>query len=273
MVSLTKVILSPLLFLLYINDIYHSSSLPQFLLYADDTALLFSAPSIDKLQAIINNSLPNVATWLNTNRLTLNVKKSTYQLFSITNPLPDINISIGGSFLSRSKPFRCLGVTIDENLKWSSHIKHVENTISRNIGLIGRSQYMLDSNYLLMLYNALILPFLNYCLQIWGNTYPSNMSRLVILQKRIVRIIAHAHYRDHTNPLYKKYKILKLHDLVDISLVKVIHSFLIGTLPTGIASHFSACPRNDQRGNDLFDHLNTFRFLLPLLTTGNSLSM
>ena len=63
----------------------------------------------------------------------------------------------------------------------------------------------------------------------------------------LVRIIAHAHYRDHTNPLFKQYKILKIQDLVEISLIKVMYSFLIGTLPTVIASHFSICPQNDQR--------------------------
>ena len=240
-------ILGPLLFLLYINDIHLSSSVPHFLLYADDTALLFSAPTLDDLKATMNKSLSKVATWLNSNRLTLNVKKSTYQLFSIHSRLPDICINIGGSLLGRSQSFKYLGVTIDENLKWSTHIKNVENTVARNIGIIGRSQFMLDSQYLLLLYNALILPFFNYCLQIWGNTYPSNISKLVILQKKIVRIIAHAHYRDHTNPLFKKYKILKLHDLIDISLIKVMHSFLTGNLPPAIASYFTVCPQNDLR--------------------------
>ena len=97
-------ILGPLLFLLYINDIQHSASTPQFLLYADDTALLYSAPTIDDLQVIINNSLPNVATWLNSNRLTLNVNKTTYQIFSIKNRQPDIHINIGGSFLKGTVP-------------------------------------------------------------------------------------------------------------------------------------------------------------------------
>ena len=105
---------------------------------------------------------------------------------------------------------------------------------------------MLDSNYLLLLYNALILPFLNYCLQIWGSTYPSNTSKLVILQKRIVRIIDHAHHRDHTNPLFKKYSILKFHDLVKFSLINIMHS-LTGTLPSAIADYFTACPQNDLR--------------------------
>ena len=177
-------ILGPLLFLLYINDMHKSSAIPQFLLYADDTALLYSAPTLTELQSAINASLPDIATWLNSNRLTLNVKKSTYQLFSIKYPLPDITIRINGFALSRSKFFKYLGVTIDENLKWDSHIKQVETTISRNIGLIGRSQRFLNSSCLILLYNALILPFFNYCLQIWGSTYPSKLSCLVTLQKK-----------------------------------------------------------------------------------------
>ena len=69
-------ILGPLLFLLYINDIHKSSTIPQFLLYADDTALLYSAPTLTELQSTINASLPDIATWLNSNRLTLKVKKN-----------------------------------------------------------------------------------------------------------------------------------------------------------------------------------------------------
>ena len=240
-------ILGPLLFLLYINDIHRSSSAPKFLLYADDTALLFTAPTLEKLQDVINNSLPNIATWLSSNRLTLNVNKSTYQLFSIKNRLPDIRISIGGSLLSRSQSFKYLGVTIDENLKWCTHIKNVENTISRNIGLIGRSQYMLDSDHIILLYNALVLPFLNYCVQVWANTYPSNMTKLIILQKKIIRIIAHAHHRDHTNPIFKKFKILKFPDLVEVSLLKVMHAFLTGSLPSVMRSYFTTYPQSEQR--------------------------
>ena len=255
-------IIGPLLFLLYINDIQNSSSTPQFLLFADDTALLYKAPSINELQTSINTSLPDIATWLTSNRLTLNIQKSTYQLFAISNSIPDIHIHINDIPLSRSKATKYLGVTIDEDLKWKCHIKHVENTISRNIGLIRRAQHILDTKYLLLLYNALVLPFLNYCLQIWGNSYTSNLSNLVTAQKKIIRIVDHAGSRAHTSPIFKKHKILKLMDLVKNCHLNIMHNYLTNALPPPIAKNFELYQRNDHRAVRVPQH-----FVVPFAPT------
>lgn len=255
-------IIGPLLFLLYINDIQNSSTTPQFLLFADDTALLYMAPSINELQTSINTSLPDIATWLTSNRLTLNIQKSTYQLFAISNSIPDIHIHINDIPLSRSKSTKYLGVTIDEDLKWRCHIKHVENTKSRNIGLIRRAQHILDTRYLLLLYNALVLPFLNYCLQIWGNSYTSNLSNLVTAQKKIVRIVDHAESCAHTSPIFKRHKILKLMDLVKSCHINIMHNYLTNTLPPPIAKNFAFYQRNDHRAVRVPQH-----FVVPFAST------
>ena len=113
-------ILGPLLFLLYINDIQNSSLAPKFFLFADDIALFYTSPTMHDLTTKINNSLPHIAAWLNCNRLTLNVKKSTYQLFSMTSTLHDTDIKINGHRLSRSKYAKYLGINIDEDLRWNN---------------------------------------------------------------------------------------------------------------------------------------------------------
>lgn len=255
-------ILGPLLFLIYINDIQNCCPSPQYFLFADDTALLYTAETPDQLQTTINNSLPKVATWLNCNRLTLNVKKSTYQLFSITSFLPDINIHINNNKINRSTSAKYLGVTIDEGLKWDNHIRQVENTLSRNIGLIRRAQYILDSCHLLLLYNAFILPFLTYCLQVWGSTYPSKLSRLTILQKKIIRIIDSADHRAHTSPIFKKYKVLKVSDLVKYVHICLLHNFLTNRLPPIVASRFTICQPNILRAVRTTQH-----FIVPFAPT------
>ena len=68
-------ILGLLLFLIYINDLPNSSNLFNFLMYADDTTLyccLEDITSEDKAHTL-NIELERVHSWLNTNRLTLNV--------------------------------------------------------------------------------------------------------------------------------------------------------------------------------------------------------
>ena len=55
-----------------------------------------------------------------------------------------------------------------------------------------------DEKILLLLYNTLVLPHLNYCAEIWGNTYDSTLKELIILHKRVIRIIGNLNYREHT---------------------------------------------------------------------------
>ena len=69
-------ILGPLLFLLYINDIHLSSSLLKFILFADDTNVLFSNADFNMLQYILNSEREKLSNWLMANKLTVNIKKT-----------------------------------------------------------------------------------------------------------------------------------------------------------------------------------------------------
>ena len=67
-----------------------------------------------------------------------------------------------------------------------------------------------------MLYNTLILPHLNYCLIIWG----INASRILLLQKKAMRIISNSWYRAHTEPIFKGLNILNINDLYRLMVLK-----------------------------------------------------
>ena len=68
-------VLGPLLFLLYINDIYKSSSLFAFYLFADDTSIILANNNLKDLETLVNRELGNVNEWLKANKLSLNIKK------------------------------------------------------------------------------------------------------------------------------------------------------------------------------------------------------
>ena len=71
-------ILGPLLFLIYINDIVNCSNILQFTLFADDTCIFYSAKPDPSIVNTLNNELKKVSKWLTTNKLSLNVDKSSY---------------------------------------------------------------------------------------------------------------------------------------------------------------------------------------------------
>ena len=102
---------------------------------------------------------------------------------------------------------------IDERLNWEEHVKQLSTKLSKNIGVLLRSKLHLKTKLLHLVYNSLILPYLTYCNLIWSCVSPSTINRIVTLQKKAVRIINKAGYRDHTTPLFKKLGLLKFEDI------------------------------------------------------------
>ena len=78
-------ILGPLLFLLYVNDISNTSPLLSFILFADDTNIFYSHPDMNTVIHTLNVELPKVSLWFKCNKLSLNLKKTTYIHFKNRN--------------------------------------------------------------------------------------------------------------------------------------------------------------------------------------------
>ena len=166
-------ILGPLLFLIYINDIPNSSNLFNFLMYADDTTLFCCLEDIDSVnkELVLNRKLKNVHLWLSANKLALNVNKSKYMLFRKhkNTQLPKLNLQINNNNIHSTSEFNFLGLHINMKLNWDTHVNVIGNKISRVIGIIKKLQYIFPTEILLSIYNALILPHINYCLLSWGS--------------------------------------------------------------------------------------------------------
>ncbi len=78
-------VLSPLLFLLYINDIQSCSKLVSIILFADDTNILFSHTCLKTLNEIIQIEMNKITDWLNVNKLSINTTKTKFILFRSKN--------------------------------------------------------------------------------------------------------------------------------------------------------------------------------------------
>ena len=71
-----------------------------------------------------------------------------------------------------------LGVIIDENLTWREQIKTVETKVTKSIAVLYKTKDVLDIQALRTLYQSLVEPYMSYCCEIWGNTYPSRLRKL-----------------------------------------------------------------------------------------------
>ena len=231
-------ILGPLLFIIYINDIEKSSGLLQFILFADDSNIFLSHSDPDQLTQILNNELKSVTNWIKANKLSLNLDKTSYMLFSNKLATLPNDIVFDGTLIQRVRSTKFLGLIIDEKLSWKAHIDNICKIIARNTGILSKLRQFLPKYIMLSLYSTLILPYLNYGLIAWGSAATSQINRLFILQKRAIRIIYNADFRAHTNNLFLNDKTLKIKDLYIFQLGQLMYKLSTKQLPMPLNDMF-----------------------------------
>ena len=248
-------ILGPLLFIIYINDLVNLDIKGQLFLYADDTAIFFKHNNTHTLQNIINNAMPKIEDWLGANYLTLNTSKTVTQLYTKRRANITINVQIYGTCIREIKTVKYLGVLIDSDMKFSSHINSISNIISRNLGMIARAKRNIPKMQLLQLYNSLIFPYINYCCFIWGSNYASQIQKLTILQKRSMRIIEGIFPPQSATPIFKKYNVLKVREVVHLQILLIMQKYLLNELPVSVRSLLHLSPQQNHQTR----HINHFQ--------------
>ena len=118
-------------------------------MFADDTNLFNEHKDLKTLFSLFNQELQKVNEWLEANKLFLNVGKTQYSLFHKPSRKADLplllpRLLIKKHKVERVKSIKFLGVLLDENLSWNDYIKHIENKVAKNIGLLYRAKLFLD---------------------------------------------------------------------------------------------------------------------------------
>ena len=130
---------APLLFLLYIKDLPRSSKKLTFTIFAGDTNMFYSSTDPEQLQSVINEELGKVLKFCAANMLSINFKKTNYMI--ITSPKKKTNIRITACNIEQKSQIKYLGVFIDEHLKWDAQLQHINNKITKYIGILSKHRH------------------------------------------------------------------------------------------------------------------------------------
>ena len=175
-----------LTFLIYINDLPNASKKLTLCLFADDTNIYYESKDLFNLIKIVNKELRLVKKWLDANKLSLNIDKTSYIIFysSSINVPSGSDIKIGKKYIKRVKFVKFLGLLLDEHLSWKYHLSELSKKLARTCGTFFKIRNLLPLDVLFCLYNALFLPFLQYGLIVWGQTYASYIDPIFKLQNK-----------------------------------------------------------------------------------------
>ena len=109
-------------------------------MYADDTTIYFSLDEFprENREITANSELEKVHTWLKLNKLFINVNKTKCMFFNKRRHLISLQFSMNNRSIDVVQHFNYLGIMLDENMSWKTHIAMVRNKLSRTIGILHR---------------------------------------------------------------------------------------------------------------------------------------
>ena len=225
-------ILGPLLFNIFLNDLVGSSSIAKFVLYADDTTILFHDSNINKLMQTANDEMNKIYNWLICNKLLLNFKKTNYIIFGpkISTNKFNTNLTIGNTNIDRVDCTKFLGIFLSSNLSWTEHINYLTTKISKNLGIINKLKQKYTFNIIKTLYYSLIYPYLTYCISIWGNGPKYLMHLCEKCQHSYLRILFKLKQSDHINSYFKLANILNIKQLYIFNNLKLFYKLFINNI-------------------------------------------
>lgn len=259
-------VLGPLLFLIYINDMFKSIKYSCPILYADDTNLTITSKSLKEINWKINADLAKITNWLRANRISLNTKKTEVVLFRSKNKAftKKLNFRISGKKLELSRKVKYLGLLIDENLTWADHLSSLKTKLSRACGLLSKLRYSINKDLIKMVYSSIFHSNLLYGCQCWGQRHSVLRNKLESIQNKCIRVICFKNYKDSVQPLYKELNILPLSKQVYYNNVLFVYDSLSKINPIIFHTSF-------QRTNTLHDHhtrgAHTDQLIKPVVNT------
>ena len=143
----------------------------------------------------------------------------------------DLKIKLCGKRLYPTKTVKYLGVKIDTNLSWQYHVNNLSIKLNRANALLFKMRKYVSLKILRSIYFAIFDSYLSYCCLVWAQNY-STIQRIIILQKKAIRIINFQPRNFHTSPLFKQNSILKFQDKICIENILFVSKSLNNLSPS-----------------------------------------
>ena len=230
-------ILGPLLFIVFINDLPFHVTSSTIDLYADDTTLTSCAnySSIDKLEQNLNSSVAEIAEWAASNKLPINESKTKAILITGKRLPSKINyemaLTINGTKLEVVPSVKLLGLEIDFELSFNSHVEKLCTKLSQRIGILKKIRSCLPMRQRLLFYNSMIRSVWHYVSSIWTSCDKENLGRVLKLQKRAARVISDADNQASSVKLFNRLQWLPFYEESKIAKCCVAYKRIKGEVP------------------------------------------
>lgn len=189
-------VLSPLLFILAVNDIQKCINYPvRHLLYADDLVLFARGNSLPDLQTQLQGTINKLASWGHRHGLSFAPTKTKVVNFTRKRHTPPLLLTLNGERLKEDTNAKFLGLIFDRTLNWQLHIQTLRQKCSQRLNLLktlNGTAWGADKKCLLRLYGSHIRSILDYGSIVYSSASHSTLKKLDTIQNQALRIASGA---------------------------------------------------------------------------------
>ena len=179
-------ILGPLLFNIFMNDMYYCINECQLYGYADDNTLSKAANDVESLTRSLESDAASTLSWFENNHMCANPDKFQAIVLGMKNP-ETLNFQLGNIAIKSEDKVRLLGIDLDSKLNFNCHIHEICQKAARQINALKRlSKFLtLESR----IFRSFIMSNFNYCSLVWHACGAKNTRKLEKLQERALRFV------------------------------------------------------------------------------------
>lgn len=219
-------ILGPILFVILINDLFDLKLNGDLTNYADDTMLTYKAVTIDELNRQMNTDLTILREYFEKTKLQMNLKKTEFMLIGKAGRHSErFLLKLDNQVIQQTKSMIYLGLSINNNFDWSTHIQTIKQKCVPFISIFYRLSKFTPSSVLIKLYFAHIHSRLLYLNSIWSLAPQYLINQLKVIQNRIIKSIFRLDRLTPSSLLYSEY-ILPFEILSKYESITVMYKIL-----------------------------------------------
>ncbi|XP_077531119.1 uncharacterized protein LOC144143200 [Haemaphysalis longicornis] len=153
-------------------------------------------------------------------------------------------------------------------MSWDAHVSNISLTFARIVRITSRNRHILPTKTKAALYYALFLSHLSYRFLVWGNnTTVTNVSKLLTLQKKMLRAMVNESYDSHTKHVYLQYNIVPVNRRFDYRFACMYKKL------TARNDHFLSSVVSPTCRQSPYNVRKHYNFVLPKCRTNYGFSM
>ena len=229
-------VLGPLLFNIFINDLFFSIKESSICNWADDQTLYAYGHTLIESIYKLENDMSNTLRWFKSNRMVANPEKFQI-MFLGTRKKIDLVIDINGKTSRTTSSVILLGIDIDWKMTFNKHVKQICITANNKTKSLARLRYKLNQGQKLSLYNSYVMSCFGYCPLVWMFCGKSTNEIINRIQRKALRSL-YNDYDSNYETLLNKGSHLTIHETNKIFLLTEVFKCLNNENPIILSNIF-----------------------------------